>query len=159
MNHNCILPYAQYNYLWRISWLALGATAYAMYNNHYEFAPFTFMVFLTSINYWRKPDYSWRRYCDMVAVQIAFWYHIVRAYQSEYHTIYYITAWTAAGCFPISIYYYKKNMYWHSTYSHSMIHILGNMSHIILYSGYVVPMLSWNGFLTGQIHNHGQSQE
>jgi hypothetical protein len=159
MNHNCILHHAQYNYLWRISWLALGASMYAVYNNHYEFAPFTFAVFLSSINYWRKPDYSWRRYLDMTVVQIAFWYHIIRAYNSQYHTIYYITVWSAAGCFPIAICYYKKKMYWKSTYTHSMVHIFGNLSNVILYSGYVVPLSCCCVFGSRQIHNHGQSNQ
>ena len=31
-------------------------------------------------------------------------------------------------------------MYWESTYAHSMVHIIANLSNIILYTGYVVPL-------------------
>ncbi len=45
--------------------------------------------------------------------------------------------------FPLSWYYHKPNSSsWISIFFHSLVHILGNVSNIVLYSGYVPP-LNW----------------
>ena len=51
--------------IYNISFLSLGSSIYAIYNGYYYMSIYPGGVFLTSINYWRKPDYSWRRYLDM----------------------------------------------------------------------------------------------
>jgi len=61
---------------------------YAIYKNHYDLALVPGGVFLTSINYWRCPDYSWRRYLDMIYVKLALIYQIYRAYNAEYCKLY-----------------------------------------------------------------------
>ena len=34
-------------------------------------------------------------------------------------------------------------MYWESTYAHSMVHIIANISNFILYTGYVIPLTDY----------------
>ena len=34
-------------------------------------------------------------------------------------------------------------MYWESTYAHSMVHIIANISNFILYTGYVMPFTDY----------------
>ena len=34
-------------------------------------------------------------------------------------------------------------MYWESIYSHSMVHIIANISNFILYTGYVIPLTDY----------------
>jgi hypothetical protein len=38
-------------------------------------------------------------------------------------------------------------MYWESTYAHSMVHIIANISNIILYTGYVIPLTDYYNFI------------
>ena len=34
-------------------------------------------------------------------------------------------------------------MYWESTYAHSMVHIIANISNFILYTGHVIPLTDY----------------
>lgn len=136
---NCILHKDQYNFIWRMSFLSLFSSFYGIYNKQYDIAFVPFGVFLTSINYWRKPDYSWRRYLDMTYVKLAFSYQLIKAYNSDNFKLYYFLTLLTISFYSLGVYYYRKKMYWKSTYSHSMIHVLGNISNIILYSGCIAP--------------------
>jgi hypothetical protein len=126
-----------YNVLWTTSWLSTISSGYAIWRGHYDCACVPGAVFLTSINYWRKPDYSWRRYIDMGVTCSGFTYQLFRAYNAEYWKEYYVLAFTAAMFFPIGVHYYKHNRMWRTTYSHAMIHLIGNLANIVLYSGYI----------------------
>ena len=139
--NGCILYPDQYNYLWKTSWLSLISALYAFYHGHYDMVLVPGGVFLTSINYWRKPDYSWRRYADMCYVTGALSYQMLRSCKSQYGGVYVIlTTVSAIYFYPLGIYYFTRGKYWHSAYAHSMIHILGNVANIILYSGYIEPL-------------------
>jgi hypothetical protein len=127
-----LLP-EQYNLIWRVSWLSLISTIYALYRKHYELVIVPGGIFITSINYWRKPDYSWRRYVDMIYVQFALHYQNIKAYNMEYAKIYYVLIFVSIIWFFIGIYYYKKNDHWKSTYCHLMLHIMANIGNLILY--------------------------
>jgi len=139
VDNECILYPPQYHYLWRCSFLSLIAASYALYRGHYDLALVPGGVFLTSINYWRKPDYSWRRTLDIVYVKSALMYQNYIALNAEYGKLY-IAMMILTVCFyPVGIYFYKHEKYWHSTYAHSVLHIGGNLANVILYSGYIVP--------------------
>ena len=71
----CILYPEQYKIIYNVSFLSLGSCMYAIYNGYYCLSICPGGVFLTSINYWRHPDYSWRRYLDMTYVKLSFIYH------------------------------------------------------------------------------------
>lgn len=135
---DCILYPEQYNIIFNISFLSLGSSIYALYNEHYTLSLSTYGVFLTSINYWRKPDYSWRRYLDMIYVKSALMFQLYKAYNSEYMIEYYTLMFFAISFYPLSIYYYKKKLYWYSTYAHCALHIVSNIANIILYSGKIL---------------------
>lgn len=129
-----ILYPEQYWIIWKFSFLALGDCIYAVHRRHYDLALVPGIVFLTSINYWRKPNYSWRRNIDIVCVKTSAIYQIIRAYNSEYYRIYYIFLFLGISFYPLSNFYYNKKLFWHSTYAHIMVHIFGNISNVILYS-------------------------
>jgi len=135
-----IIPPEHYNLIWRVSWISLFTSSYAAYNNYYDLALVPGSIFLTSINYWRKPDYSWRRYLDIIVVQIALMYQLIRAYNSEYSTTYYSFTFSGITMFFVGVYYHKKNeekYVWRSTMCHISLHILANIGNVILYSGQV----------------------
>jgi hypothetical protein len=128
----------QYKFIYKISFLSIVSAVYAIFNKHYLISLCPAGVFITSINYWRKPEYSWRRNLDMIYVQLALMYQIYSAYMSQYMIQYYMTMVLALSMYPLSIYYYKKNLHWHSTYAHSGLHIIANIANIILYSGEIL---------------------
>jgi hypothetical protein len=131
-----IIPKSHANYLFYLSWLSLGSSFYAMYKSYFGLAFVPGGVFITSINYWRNPDYSWRRYVDIVYVHLSMMYQVYRAYNSQYARWYYLTLCIGCSFYPLAVYYHKKNQ-WLSTFLHGCIHIFGNISNFILYSGYI----------------------
>ena len=126
--------------LYRTSHLFLLSSCYAFIQQLYMFALLNSCVFLSSINYWRKPMYSWRRTLDMIVVNSAVIYkHITVYYSTEYNPynrqLYYLIFFTGSITYPISIYYYNKNAFQVAVYLHMLLHIMGNIANIVLYSG------------------------
>ena len=140
----CILYPEQCTFLCQISIVSLIASLYAIYKEYYELAVIPFGVFLTSIIYWYNPTPdSWRKTLDVTYVKFALFYNIIRAYNSEYYILYYITIIISLCFYPLGIYLYNKQMYWESTYAHSMVHIIANISNFILYTGHVIPLTDY----------------
>jgi hypothetical protein len=128
------LPYSHSRIILYFSSLSMASSIYAIYRHYYDLAVVPFTVFVTSIIYWVKPDYSWRRYLDEGLVTTVLIYQCSRAVYAENRTHYYIITSAAVCFFPIGIYFHKKHS-WISTIAHIFIHILGNIANIILYSG------------------------
>ena len=137
LENGCILYDDQCRFIYKVSFLSLFSSLYALYRGHYDMALAPGGVFLTSINYWRKPNYSWRRYVDMVYVKMAISYQMYRAYNAENARLYYVILFLSVFCYEMGNHYYKKKMYWQSTYAHSMLHILANLSNVVLYAGHI----------------------
>jgi hypothetical protein len=110
---------------------------YAVYRNHYHLAIVPGSVFLTSTHYWKKPDYSYRRYLDMVVVKTAAVYQYYMVYNAEHANLYYTILFFGILSYPVGIYYYHKKDYWKSTYAHMLLHILANIGNFVVYSGYI----------------------
>jgi hypothetical protein len=140
MKNGCILYPKQYSYIYYSSFLFLLSSLYASYRGYYDLALVAGCVFLTSINYWRKPDYSWRRYFDIFIATLILTYQNIRAYKAEYMYTYYTLIAIGVFFFFFGIYLFKINELWYSTYSHCLLHIFANLSSFILYSGYIAPL-------------------
>jgi hypothetical protein len=134
-----VLPPAQSNYLWRLSWISLASGIYGLTQGYYDLAAVPLGVWLTSINYWRSPDFSWRRYLDITYVHMSLTYQILRSIDAQYRVPYWITLGVGVGFFPIGCYLHgdKSGCQWPSTLCHGMVHIFANISNFILYSGFV----------------------
>ena len=130
----CILEPKQYGFLYSSSWITLFTSLFGLYRQFYLDACFPFAVFLTSINYWRHPDYSWRRYLDMATVKCSLFYQGYYSYRSKYQNYYYFYTVVAILCYKISIYYHHKDN-WKSTYFHSLVHVFANASIVVLFAG------------------------
>ena len=131
----CILEPKQYNILYCSSWIALFTSLFGVYKQLYIDACIPFAVFITSINYWRHPDYSWRRYLDMTTVNCSLIYQSYSSYKCKYRNYYYFYTSLAIISYMISIYYYSKKDNWKSTYFHCLLHVFANISLIYLLSG------------------------
>lgn len=132
--NTCILFPNQYNLIWRFSFLSLISTSFIILNPlYYDLAAVPFGVFITSVNYWFKPDYSYRRYIDMIYIYFALTYQIIRTYDIPNIHFYYISLGYSIIYYYFGIYFYNKQMYWMSTYCHCLLHVFANISNIILY--------------------------
>jgi hypothetical protein len=121
--------------LWRSSWLSGFSCLYALYQNKLDWAPFSALVFFTSLNHWK--DYrpgSWEQQLDMVCVSISLTHHLIVAYYTELYIPYYTLISIAACCYPVSYYYYFKNDIWTSTYYHCALHVIATIANLLLYS-------------------------
>ena len=129
-----ILQREQYILIYRVSYFSLISSLYALYRGHYHLVMVPASVFLSSINYWRKPDYSYRRYLDMIVVKTAVSYQHYMVYNTDNAMLYYAIVYIGLLSYPIGIYYYNKGDYWKSTYFHIFLHIISNIGNIVLYS-------------------------
>lgn len=143
---NILLEREHYITIWKVSFLTILSCGYACFRGYYDLAFIVIGVFFTSINYWRKPDYSWRRYLDMFYVKIAMIYQIIRAYNAKNSTLFYSLLFVSVAFYPIGVYFYKNGHYWLSTYSHCMLHIMANISNVVLYSGVITPFVTQHIF-------------
>ena len=131
-----VLPPDQSRYLFELSFLSLASGIYCMEKGHWDLVAVPMGVWLTSINYWYKPDYSWRRYVDISYVHLSLTYQLYRSIQAEHRFSYWIVVGTAVTFYPLGCYFHKeKKSRWLGTICHRMAHIFGNLSNIILYSG------------------------
>ena len=121
--------------IYRTSSFILITSGYAWHRKHYRLSMGHFILYLTSIHYWKKPVHSYRRYLDMSVVCSGMLYQLYLSRGAEYQQIHNILMASAVLSYGCSSYYQYKNDNWKSTYCHIMLHILGNIASIILYSG------------------------
>ena len=63
-----ILNLEQSTAIYYVSHILLISSVYAFYQKHYHLFIAPAAIFVTSIHYWKKPDYSYRRYLDIFTV-------------------------------------------------------------------------------------------
>jgi len=130
-----ILYPSQYHILWRSSWCSLIGGSYAIYTQHYGHAVACYVVLITSLHYWQYPTpSSWSRFLDTTCVRIALAYHFLTAYSMSNAIPYYIIVSMGLVSFQLGLELYKRDYWWASVYAHMMVHVLGNISNIVLYS-------------------------
>lgn len=131
-----IVPLEHGYYMCIISSLSLLSGIYALKKRLYNLAMVPIGVWLTSINYWYYPIYSWRRNLDMTYVTFALIYQVIKSYSSKNIKSYCLITGLAVSFYPLSWYLYKKKYFWSSTISHSMIHVFGSLANVILYADF-----------------------
>ena len=134
-NTEFIVPLEHGYYMCIISSLSLLSGVYALKKRIYNLAAVPIGVWLTSINYWHYPVYSWRRNLDMTYISGALVYQICKSYSSQNIGYYCFLTGFGVVFYPISWFLYKKKYLWSSTIAHSMIHIFSNLANVILYAG------------------------
>jgi len=129
-----ILEKQHYIWVYRSSHITLISFFYSLYQAQYGLAFIPGSIFITSLLYWKKPDYSYRRYLDMAVVKMSMVYQWSTAYSYRYGTYYYMINVVAMLCYLMGIYLYKKKQNWNSARSHMIAHLLANISHVVLVS-------------------------
>jgi len=134
------LPKRYAHIIWYFSFVCLVSAFYAIYQRHYDLSLVPGTVFLSSLLYWSEPVYGWRMKLDIFAVCLGATYQMIRSWQAEKRHLF--LAIFALGCasFMTSVYFQRRHQYKLSTLFHLGCHACGNLSNIVLYSGYVPPL-------------------
>jgi hypothetical protein len=127
-----IIPKANGRYICIMSLFGLISGICAIKEGLYNLAIAPVGIFITSVNYWRKPVYGLRRNVDLVYVTCSLIYHILYSIRVQYAAIYCSIITIAFLCWPLSWYFYRKKYIWTSTILQSMIHFVGNIANISL---------------------------
>lgn len=79
-----VLPPSHSRIFMCLAWISFLTGTYAATMGYYDLSAIPLGVWLTSMNYWRRPIlYSWRRYFDLSFVNIALIYQLYRARLAE----------------------------------------------------------------------------
>ena len=118
--------------IWYFSWFLLLNSWYILSIGYTDLAIQPFLVWVTSILYWRDPQYnSWRRYLDMITCFTMGSYQIIRSVTLMCGIHYYVVLSSGIISYFISFYFYGK-VQWLSVLFHLMLHLGVNVSNIIL---------------------------
>lgn len=131
-----VLPAKYAKYLYRVSFTSLVSCVFATLRGVYDGALVTAVVFLCSVNYWRRPAYGWRRNIDVCNTLSCLAYQTWRCFTvaAPYTLGYLFFTYTGIAFFFLGNHLDKTNQL-QGTLAHSMVHILGNIGNIILYRG------------------------
>ena len=124
-----------FNLLWFTSYASMISSIHAYYKGYYDFHFLDGVVWLTSINYWRKPQNGIWRNLDIISVYYALGYHLYHARNAENAVLFYSIMSSSCILYPLSVYYINNKTI--STYLHGGLHIGANVALNILYSGKV----------------------
>jgi hypothetical protein len=67
-------------------------------------------------------------------------YQLLRSIGAQRASLYYLLVMISVACYPASNIFYNVGDYWTSTYLHSALHVIANISNVALYSGDIVPL-------------------
>ena len=126
------LPLEQAKFIYYESYFNLIPTFYSLYTrSQIEIVFISGGVFITSINYWYYPvKNSYSRYIDIFYVHSSFLYALYLASQTNFAIQYYSLCILPICCYPISVYYGKKQKYLHAAIMHSLIHIFASLCNL-----------------------------
>ena len=126
--------------LYCTSWIYYFAMIVGLYQEIYDLSLYTGAVWLTSINFWRDPDLSWRYYLDIIVVRSGILYHLIRGFDCNNYITFYSILISGLVCYIPSYYYCYKKEYLISTIYHALLHIITGIGLIYLYIHNVVPI-------------------
>jgi len=125
----------QSDLLFWISFLILFTAIYAFIKRKYDISAICFIVFITSLNHWRDPQFGFRRNLDIAAVCLGFMYIFLRAILNNVRSLVFWTCYLAVVLlFGVGWHIYDMGYVWESTYSHCLLHLCGNVA-VVLFCG------------------------
>ena len=128
------IPKANKKYICIMSLFNVISASYAVKERQYNLAIGPFGIFVTSVNYWRKPVSKIWRNMDITLVISSLIYHTLYSIRVQNATMYCTIMTIAIICWNLSrILYYKKYI-WASTILQSVAFITGNMGNVSLIS-------------------------
>jgi hypothetical protein len=132
-------PPEQARRLFLSSHLTLGSLCCAGYFGLLGFSALAGIVLGTSLLHWHDPKLKgWRRYVDLIWVQIAAVYHLYNSQQcaEPYRTAVYILWPTAIACYANAIRNGLRKDFNRASWFHALgLHFIGNFANCIFYYG------------------------
>lgn len=129
------LPKEQSDVLFWFSFLIGFTSIYAFYKKKYDAFVISLIVFLTSLNHWRRPVFGFRRNMDLVAVLSGFVYISVRAILLKIVSpIFWLCCVAVMLLLPFGWYVQEQGYIWEATYLHCLLHLCGNTA-VLLFCG------------------------
>ena len=117
-----------YSHLWFINAL------YGLYMNHYIHSLIPLAVGCTSLLYWNKPMYGWRRNIDMTVSIFSISYITYQHIDLPVWPIYVIIKILGYLSYYLSYYFYDKNQLELSTFLHMCVHLTAHSGCIMLFN-------------------------
>jgi hypothetical protein len=123
-------------WLWRSSWLHCLAVLCMSLAGAYDLAVLSVMVLFTALNYWREPDYGYRRYVDICIVQLSLGWMFLRNFDTRepYRTFVFANGGGVAIFYAISTWFHRKNDNMCIAF-HMLVHITGNLGIAVMSLG------------------------
>jgi len=128
------LPYEYSKYLFMSSFLMGASSLMCLYYKDYVTFLFLFLLFLSSIQFWRKPEIGWRRSIDLwMCKLVALYLYGNTMFCDEYtRTVYLNGFYSMVFLFFMShLYYYFKQKQW--IIFHMTIHLYTFFTPVVLY--------------------------
>ena len=129
-----IVPHDCAQLIFNLAPLSFISSIVALCNGHTDIWIVPFSVGCTTLLFWTKPTYGWRRNTDITISFLALMYQLYRIHVNNYHLSgYYICKALAVLSYFTGHYYFARNRLWLSMYCHAGIHVFGNIGNVILY--------------------------
>ena len=148
------LPPSHSRWLFAVSWMSILVSMQCAYYGLWDVLCVPLGVGLNSLNYWRRPDYGWRRYLDIVYVQFAIPFSSYKALHATepYRTAFFVCLFLGISSFanacrlcsrPASGSWREfldkhprtnRQLKW-STANHFLLHIMCNVGNAALFMG------------------------
>lgn len=116
--------------IYRVSFLSLLPTILSFHYGKYDVMLVPLTVFVTSINYWRKPTYGWRRNMDIGAVLSGICFQVYRVL--ECHNKHVVLAFMFSGACSYGMSWVFSKQPSLSTYLHCGVHVCANTALVCL---------------------------
>jgi len=128
-----VMPKSQADYLFYTSFSALVGSLYGFYKKKYINSLGVFLIFVTSINYWRNPVHGWRRNIDIIASILGLSINVLTSPGHPRCLKLNLMLFMSLLFYPLGFYFQHKSIHL-SAFSHSLIHIFCNLVCISYYS-------------------------
>lgn len=132
-NEMLVIAQQHANKIYRVSFLSLLPTYLSFHYGRYDIMLVPLTVFATSINYWRKPMYGWRRNMDIGAVLSGMCFQVYRVLECRNKLLVLTFMFSGTCCYVMSWSFYQQPKM--STYLHCGVHLCANMALVSLISG------------------------
>ena len=128
------LPPEQAYLIWCLSWIGLFVGFFSVLRGYPMIGAFHFGCGCTSLLYWSNPDMtSWRRWLDIVWVQISVIGTVLLSWAAEYRYPFYACLALGAGLYGLG--WLLVDSPWLSAFAHAGVHVCGNLATFVLVSG------------------------
>ena len=103
-----IVPIEHANLIYKLGYLSIVTTSFAIYQGHYIHSLIPFSVGCSTFLYWRNATFGLRRYVDMIVVSSGLAYNFYHIHSSEHILWFYIVKILAVLSYLVGWYYHSK---------------------------------------------------